>query len=74
MEQHRTETLPLWIAALMAAVVACYVLGYLYAGTVRPLGPGIVRTYRGQVLFTLFGPATVVESWARGEPVYIGQN
>ena len=74
MEHNRSELLPLWIAAILSAAIGCYIMAYLYAGAVGPLGPGIVRTYRGQVLANVFGPAAIVETWIRGEPVYVGHN
>jgi hypothetical protein len=71
MDEDRSLIAPL-IAIMLTAILAAYVVAYFQMGTVSPLGPGIVRTYRGQLQAEVFTPPAVVESWISGKPVYVG--
>ena len=74
MSDHQPSKIAPFIAALLVAVIGGYVLAYLHAGTLGTVapGPGLVRTYRTQLLADLFTPPAIVESWIRGERVYVG--
>jgi len=72
MDDRRSPIVPPLIAAFFAAMIAGYVVAYFQLGTVNTLGPGIVRTYPGQVLANFFTPPAIVESWIRRQPVYVG--
>jgi hypothetical protein len=72
MDQRRSELGSLLFAAFLVAILCSYAGAYFYAGTVAPVGPGIVRMYRGKVLANVFSPIAVIETWVTGQPVYIG--